>query len=52
MFSKTIGGGLELRLVEDRHVQAVYETVRANLPHLARWMPWATDAYAVEDARA
>jgi ribosomal-protein-serine acetyltransferase len=52
VFAKTIGDGLELRLVEDRHVQAVYDLVRRNLDHLRPWMPWATDAYSSEDARA
>jgi RimJ/RimL family protein N-acetyltransferase len=28
----------------------VLETVRASLPELKRWMPWASDGYALEDA--
>lgn len=44
--------GFELRLVEDRHVPAVFETVRRNLPHLQPWMPWATDDYSLDTCRA
>lgn len=52
MFSKAIGPDLELRLVEDRHVQGVYDLVRRNLEHLNPWMPWATDGYSLDGARA
>jgi ribosomal-protein-serine acetyltransferase len=52
MFAKVVRERLELRLIEDRHVAAVYDLVRRNLDHLKPWMPWATDAYSVEDARA
>lgn len=52
MFAKTIRPGLELRLIEDRHVPAVYECVRRNLDHLRPWMPWATDDYSLDGCRA
>ncbi|QOV90795.1 GNAT family N-acetyltransferase [Humisphaera borealis] len=44
--------GFSLRIVEDRHVGAVYETVRRNLEHLKPWMPWATDEYSLDGCRA
>ena len=52
MFTKVIRDGLELRLLEDRHVPAVFECVRRNLDHLRPWMPWATDDYTVEGCRS
>jgi ribosomal-protein-serine acetyltransferase len=52
MFAKTIRDGLDLRLIEDRHVPAVFECVRRNLDHLRPWMPWATDAYSLDGCRA
>ena len=44
--------GVELRLVEDRHVQAVHDTVRRNLEHLRPWMPWAVADYSLEGCRS
>jgi ribosomal-protein-serine acetyltransferase len=51
MFAKSLGGEIELRLIEERHTQDAYETVRRNLAHLKPWMPWATDDYSLEAAR-
>lgn len=52
MFTKVIRDGLDVRLVEDHHVPALYELVRRNLDHLRPWMPWATDDYSLEGCRA
>lgn len=52
MFSAPLPiAGFSLRLVEDRHVQGVFDTVRRNLEHLKPWMPWATDDYSLDSAR-
>src|SRR5688572_8590539 len=51
MFTRTIGDGLELRLVEDRHVAEVFTLVDRNRAHLRQWMPWVSDGYSVDDAR-
>ena len=52
MFTKTIGDGLDLRLIEDRHVPELFECVRRNLARLRPWMPWATDDYSLDGCRA
>lgn len=44
--------GIDLRLVEDRHIPEVFACVRENLDHLGRWMPWATPELTEEGCRA
>lgn len=33
-------------------IPLVFESVRESLPELKPWMPWATDAFSLEDAEA
>lgn len=51
MFSYRIEYDLELRPVDERHAEELTALVRHDLAHLKPWMPWATERYAVEDAR-
>ncbi len=44
--------GIDLRLVEDRHIPEVFACVRENLDHLGPWMPWATPELTEEGCRA
>jgi len=41
---------ISLRLVEPQHAEEIANVVRANLQHLAPWLPWATDDYSAETA--
>lgn len=41
MFRLPVDDELELRLLEQAHVEALHALVCANRDHLARWMPWA-----------
>jgi ribosomal-protein-serine acetyltransferase len=50
MFSHSVDEKTELRLPEERHAEAIYALVRRNLARLQRWMPWATDDYALQHA--
>jgi len=43
--------GIDLRLIEDRHIDDLYDCVRRNLEHLKPWMRWATDTLTLEDCR-
>jgi ribosomal-protein-serine acetyltransferase len=52
MFRLPIAGGAELRILEARHVEELYELVREHRDHLRAWLPWAHAEYTVEDTRA
>ncbi len=41
MFSFTIRPGLELKLIEERHVDEIYALVDRNREYLNTWLPWA-----------
>lgn len=43
---------LSLRLVEPHHAEDLFAVADANREHIARWLPWMTPGYCVEDARA
>src|SRR5687767_9560952 len=51
MFSLNIDDDLKLTLPEPHMADAVTELVRANLPRLKLWMPWAVDDYSAEHCR-
>ena len=51
MFSHRIDGRTELRPPALEYAEEVTAVVRRNLAYLREWMPWATEAYSVEDAR-
>ena len=40
MFALTVDDEIELRLVEQRHVDALQTLIERNLDHLRPWMPW------------
>jgi ribosomal-protein-serine acetyltransferase len=39
-FAKSLGNGLELRLLEAKHAEAVFALVDSNRPHLRQFLPW------------
>ena len=43
---------LSLRLVEPYHAEEMFAVADANREHIARWMPWLTPSYSVDDTRA
>lgn len=45
-------GGVTVREPTADDAAAVVEAVRASLPELRPWMPWAHDEYGLEDAAA
>jgi len=51
MFSHQIDENLKLALPQIEQAEELTALVRANLEHLKRWMPWATDSYSVESGR-
>ncbi|MBI1358021.1 MAG: GNAT family N-acetyltransferase [Acidobacteria bacterium] len=51
MFSMPLGEGLELRLLEPRHAEEVFEAVDANRERLREWLPWVDHARSPNDTR-
>ena len=51
MFAMPLGEGLELRLLEPRHAEEVYETVDANRERLREWLPWVDDTTSPADTQ-
>ena len=51
MFSFRIDDDLQLRLPEPQMAKPLTAVVRANLPRLRPWMPWAVDDYSIEHCR-
>ena len=52
MFSYRINDETELRLPTELDAIEIFQIVRENLKYLQRWMPWATDDYSLDSARA
>ena len=52
MFRLPIAGGAELRILEPRHVEELYELTLKHRDHLRAWLPWAHADYTIEDTRA
>jgi ribosomal-protein-serine acetyltransferase len=52
MFRLPLAGGAELRMLEARHVEELYELTLKHKGHLRAWLPWAHAEYTVEDTRA
>jgi ribosomal-protein-serine acetyltransferase len=48
MFSKQLRPGLELKLLEERHVLEVYSVVDANRRYLRQWLPWVDETTSPE----
>jgi ribosomal-protein-serine acetyltransferase len=51
MFHHTLRDGVELRLLEERHAEALYAHVEANRTHLGVWLEELAEMQSVEDAR-
>ena len=50
MFSAQVEEGLELRLLELRHAEALFDLVDKNREHLSNWFPFVERAYKVENS--
>lgn len=50
MFTRVIGEGVELRLMEERHVEEIYAVVERSRSHLRPWLLWA-DRTSVDQIR-
>ena len=48
MFSFKVDSDLELALPEPHMAESLTALVRANLPRLSPWMPWAVDDYSID----
>lgn len=45
-------GNITLRPASERDADAAFGAVFRSMPELKAWMPWAHDAYSLEDSRA
>src|SRR5262249_19077753 len=52
MFAFRFGDGAELRLIEERHPDALHALVRQNYARLRAWVPWLEKTATVESTRA
>ena len=51
MFSFKVDNDLEIILPEPHMAESLTELVRANLPRLRPWMPWAVDDYSIDHCK-
>jgi ribosomal-protein-serine acetyltransferase len=51
MFRAALGDGLELRLLDFRHAEALYRLTDKNREGLRRWLPWVDGARSPEDTK-
>ena len=51
MLKETIGNDLELRLLELRHADELYNLIDQNREHLRRWMPWVDNTKESGDTK-
>lgn len=51
MFHLDLGGGLELRLLEERHAEEVFRATERNREQLREWLPWVDRTHSVEEPR-
>jgi ribosomal-protein-serine acetyltransferase len=49
VFALRVDDEIELRLVEQGHVDALQALIERNLDHLRRWMPWASESASRDD---
>lgn len=49
MFTAHIGDDLELRLLEERHAQALFEVIDRDREDLRTWLPWVDGSRSAED---
>lgn len=52
MFSKVLGAGLSLSLLEERHAIELWQLIDRNRAHLRQWMPWLDWNTSEADSRA
>ncbi|MGH9768353.1 MAG: GNAT family N-acetyltransferase [Blastocatellia bacterium] len=52
MFSLKLDDGLELRLLEERHAEAVFAVVDRNRAYLRQWLPWLDVSVSPDDTRS
>lgn len=52
MFRFPLGPGLDLRLLEERHAEPLFELVDRSRAHLRAWMPWLDANTSVADSAA
>ncbi|HEV2665016.1 MAG TPA: GNAT family N-acetyltransferase, partial [Blastocatellia bacterium] len=52
MFSLKVEDGLELRLLEERHAEAVFAVVDRNRAYLRQWLPWLDVSVSPDDTRS
>jgi ribosomal-protein-serine acetyltransferase len=43
---------LVLRLPREEYLEEAFATVKDNTDHLRPWLPWVTDEFSIDDARA
>ena len=48
-FSAQVAEGLELRILEPRHAEALFQLVDTNRAHLREWMPWVDGTTSADD---
>ncbi|KIL36333.1 alanine acetyltransferase [Cohnella kolymensis] len=51
MFKHIINEKLELRLLEARHAEAVYEVIEMNRGYLSEWFPWVPNTKNAEHTK-
>jgi ribosomal-protein-serine acetyltransferase len=51
MLSLAIGNGIDLRLLEERHAEAVFALADRNREHLRPWLPWVDYTKSADDVR-
>jgi ribosomal-protein-serine acetyltransferase len=51
MFTRSIGDGIELRLLEERHAPALFAAVDRNRHRLREWLGWVDGTCSEEDSR-
>jgi ribosomal-protein-serine acetyltransferase len=51
MFSRDLGAGICLTLLEERHTDQLFELIERNRSHLREWMPWLDWNTTTADSR-
>jgi ribosomal-protein-serine acetyltransferase len=52
MFTRSIGNGIELRLLDEGHAADLFAAVDRNRERLRRWLGWVEHTRSVEDCRS
>ncbi len=52
MFYLELDDGLELRLLEERHAEALFAVMDQNRQYLRQWLPWLDDNNSPDDTRS